>query len=238
MREEKLLRGEVDPASRRVRWSGAIRIIPSRFPPVHVYERVAPAGDFSALHELESLTNARLREERGETRLVRAGDEVRGPGASYIMAPFTHLHPMGGRFNDATFGALYAARERATAIAETSYHRTRFLAATKEPPLTLDMRVLELRLDARLHDIRGQRSELPRVYAPDDYSASQQLGRRLHAAHSWGIAYESVRREGGECVAALRPRAVSACRQAEHLQYEWNGQRISAVYRRVQVGPR
>jgi hypothetical protein len=91
MREEELLEGGSDPEVRRVRWSGAIRIIPSRFPPIDVYERVAAVEDFSALHELESMTNARLREERGETRLVRAGDEVRGPGASYIMAPFTHL---------------------------------------------------------------------------------------------------------------------------------------------------
>ena len=238
MTEEALLRGETDPEVKRVRWGGAIRIIPSRFPPVHVYERVAAPEDFSALNELEMMTNARLREERGETRLVRAGDEVKGPGASYIMAPFTHLHPSGGRFNDSTFGALYAARERATAIAETCHHRGRFLAATNEPPLTLDMRVLEMRLDARLHDVRGLRAALPRVYAVEDYSASQQLARRLHAAHSWGITYDSVRRDGGECVAVLRPRAVAQCRQAEHLQYEWDGRTIRGVYRRVQVGTR
>jgi RES domain-containing protein len=236
MTEAQLLNGEADPEVKRVRWAGAIRIIPSRYPPVDLYERVAPPEDYSALHELESLTNARLREERGKTHLVRPGDEVKGPGASYIMAPFAHLAPGGARFNDETFGALYAGRDRATSIAETCHHREKFMAATNEPPMTLDMRVLEMRLDARVHDVRGLRAELPRVYALDDYGASQQLARRLHAAHSWAIVYDSVRRDGGECVAVWRPRAVSHCRQAEHLQYEWDGRAISGVYRRVQVG--
>lgn len=227
--EAALLEGSVDPPVARVRWQRAIRIIPSRFPPVDLYARVAPPEDFDALHAVESLTNARLRDASGAARVIPAGEAAAGAGSSYIMAPFTHLGPSGGRFNDATFGALYAARERATAVAETCYHRARFLAATREPAMALDMRVLELRLDARLHDLRGRRAELPRIHAPDRYVASQQLGRRLRAARSWGIAFDSVRHVRGSCVAIFRPRAVSACRQAEHLGYLWDGERIAEV---------
>jgi hypothetical protein len=235
--ERALLEGSADPPLARVRWQRAIRIIPSRFPPVDLYERVAPPDDFAALHAVESLTNARLRDASGAARLVAAADAVSGPGASWIMAPFTHLHPAGGRFNDGTFGALYAARERATAVAETSHHRARFLAATREPPMTLDMRVLELRIDARLHDLRGRRSRLPAVYDPDGYGASQRLGRRLRTARSWGIAFDSVRRAAGVCVALFRPRAVSACRQAEHLVYVWDGERIAEVLEKRRYRP-
>jgi RES domain-containing protein len=235
--ERELLGGSVDPRVARVRWQRAVRIIPSRFPPVDLYERVAPPEDFAALHAVESLTNARLRDAEGVARLVPPEDAVRSPGSSWIMAPFTHLHPAGGRFNDGTFGALYAARERPTAVTETCYHRARFLAATREPPINLDMRVLELRIDARLHDLRGLRAALPAIYDPDCYDASQRLGRRLRAARSWGIAFDSVRHAAGACVALFRPRAVSSCRQAEHLEYVWDGTRIAAVLEKRRYPP-
>jgi hypothetical protein len=42
--------------------------------------------------------------------------------------------------------------------------------------------------------------------------------------------YDSVRRAGGECAAVFRARALSRCRQAQHLGYVWDGARIAAVY--------
>jgi RES domain-containing protein len=230
MDERDLLSGAAQPPIRRVRWRAAVRIIPSRYPPIDLFERVADADDFDTLYELESRTNPRIRDELGKIRLVAPEDRVYGPRSSYIMAPFTHLNPEGGRFNDATFGAFYAAHERATAVVETCYHRARFLARTHEPPLEVEMRVLEARVDARLHDLRGQREALPRIYDVDSYADSQRLARHLRKARSWGIAFDSVRRAGGVCVALLRPRAVSECRQAEHLVYVWDGTRIAEVF--------
>lgn len=229
-RETDLVEGRVDPLLRRVRWRAVIRIIPSRYPPIDLFERVADPEDFDALYALEARTNPRLRNEVGEIELVPPGERVLGPGSSYIMAPFTHLSPEGGRFNDPTFGAFYAARDRATAVAETRWHRGRFLARTAEPPMEIEMRVLEARLDARLHDLRGESAALPRIHDPGSYALSQRLGRRLRDDGSWGIAWDSVRREAGHCVAVFRPRALAGCRQAEHLVYVWDGEGISGVY--------
>jgi hypothetical protein len=221
---------------RRVRWLRSVRIIPSRYPPVDLFVRVAGAGDFAALQAVESLTNERLRNER-DGMLVPRGDAVHGAGSSYIMAPFTHLNPEGGRFTDATFGAYYAARDRATAVAESKHHRQAFLARTREPPMDLEMRVLEARLEAKLHDLRGLRARFPHVYSPADYARSQQLARELRAAGSLGIAYDSVRLEGGQCVALLTPRVLSGCRQAEHLIYRWDGTRIAEVFEKKLYRP-
>ena len=229
-RERALLEGAADPPRRRVRWQAAVRIIPSRYPTVDLFERVAGPEDFEALYALESRTNPRLRDQVGEITLVAPEERVHGPGSTYVMAAFTHLNPEGARFNDTTFGAWYGARDRATAVAETAWHRERFLARTAEPPLELEMRVLEARLDARLHDLRGERERLPGIYDPDGYGRSQRLGRRLREAGSWGVAYDSVRRPGGQCVAAFRPRALAGCRQAEHLIYVWDGARIEQVF--------
>jgi hypothetical protein len=44
------------------------------------------------------------------------------------------------------------------------------------------------------------------------------------------IVHDGVRHQGGTCAAAFRPRALSRCRQAEHLGYVWNGERITVAY--------
>jgi RES domain-containing protein len=223
----------VDPASIRlqeVRWHPCFRIIPARFPPIGLFERVAEPADLDAVLYVESLTNDRLRAEVGELDLLPREDWISGPGTAYIMAASTHVAPTGGRFTDGTFGAYYAAAGLATAVAETVYHRERFMAYTREKPVQLDMRVLRADLDGELHALRGASDEL---YHPSDYSASQALARTLRAARSWGVLYDSVRNPGGECVAVFRPAALSRCRQAEHLAYLWDGTRIAHVIKKT-----
>jgi RES domain len=213
-----------------VRWQPCFRVISSRFPPIHLFERVARAEDWDALYWLESLTNPRLRDDVGEIELVPREDRIFGPGASVIMAPFTHLNPEGSRFADDTFGAFYAAASLDTSIAETRYHREIFLRATRQRPLELDMRTYLCDVAASFHDVRGKRDHMPDIYDPDSYVASQKLARSLKLAGSNGVVFESVRHSGGECLAVYRPRLVQNCRQGAHLRYVWDGERISQVY--------
>src|SRR5262249_60401972 len=110
---------------------------PARAPPIQLFERVADPADLDAVFAVEALTNDRVREEAGELARVLPEDRVSGPGSSFIMAPFTHVAPIGGRFTDGSFGAYYAARTIDTAIAETKYHPPRFMAFTHKPPLHL-----------------------------------------------------------------------------------------------------
>jgi hypothetical protein len=213
-----------------VHWPSCYRVIPSRFPPIQLFERVADPADLEAVFAIEALTNDRIRDEVGTLSRVAPEDRVTGAGAGYIMAAFTHVSPIGGRFTDGSYGAYYTARDLPTAVDETVYHRERFLRATSEDPMELDMRVLRARLEADLHDLRGLRPDHPAIYHPDDYSTSQALASKLRAMGSWGIVYDSVRRTGGECAAVLRPRALSRCQQAQHLGYLWDGARITTIY--------
>jgi len=219
----------VIPPVSKIAWHPCYRVVPSRFPPVSLFERVADPADLDAVFAVESLTNPRLRQEAGMLSLVPVEDRVTGPGSSPLMAPFVHLNPLGSRFSDGTYGVYYSGASLDTAIAETRYHRQRFMAATREPPLELEMRVYLANLDGELHDIRGRR-DLPDVYDPDDYTAGRALGRKLRSQNSWGVAYDSVRHSGGQCAGVLRPRVLSRCRQGAHLIYAWNGHRIEAVY--------
>src|SRR6185437_13919093 len=103
------------------------------------------------------------------------------------------------------------AQREATAIAETCYHRERFMRATRQPRCELDMRVLSVMVSARLHDLRGLRAALPAVYHLESYAESQVLGGALRAGGSNGIVYDSVRHEGGVCAARF---ARGCCRSA------------------------
>lgn len=226
---------EFVPPLKHVSWKPCYRIIPSRFPPIQLFERVADPADLEAVFAVEALTNTRIREEVGELQLVAPEDRVSGAGSSWIMAPFTHVSAPGGRFSTPEFGAYYASHDLPTAIAETSYHRARFMAYTHEPPMEIDMRVLRANLTGRLHDVRGLERTHHDIYDKLDYSASQALATRLRASRSWGIVYDSVRHEGGECTAVLRPRVLTRCRQAQHLAYVWDGSSITSVYEKRQL---
>ncbi len=219
-----------EPPLVHVRWMPCWRIIPSRFPPINLFERVADPADLDAVIKIESMTNPRLREEVGELHLVPMEDRISGPGSSYIMAAFTHLNPEGSRFSDGTWGVYYAARDLETAVAETVHHRERFLQATDEPPMELDMRVIVADLDGELHDLRSPGTGRPELLDPEDYAPARSLGRILREAGSWGLVYCSVRRKGGENAAVFRPPVLSNCRQERHLCYVWDGRRISHVY--------
>lgn len=54
----------------RMQWNPCWRIIPSRFSPTQLFERVTDADDLEAVLELESLSNPRLRDEVGDIGLV------------------------------------------------------------------------------------------------------------------------------------------------------------------------
>jgi hypothetical protein len=222
-----------EPEVRRVRWAEACRIVPTRYPSVSLFDRVADAADFEALYALEAMSNERVRDELGQIERVPADQRVFGTGSSPIMAAFTHVNPSGSRFSDGGYGVFYAARDRATAIAETRYHQARFMAATAQPAMHLPMRLYHVAIDARLHDLRPEGAAEAAVHDPDSYASAQALGRRLWAAGSAGVAYRSVRHARGQCVGLFRPRGASRCLHAAYLLYAWDGQQFADIYEKT-----
>ena len=214
----------------RVIWRPSYRLVPSRFPPIQLFERVVRPEDLEAVFAFESRTNDRLREEAGEIHLVAPEDRISGPGTSPIMAAFTHRNPHGSRFSDGSFGIYYAAHALETAVWETAHHRARFLRATNEGAMEIDMRCYLSNLDAELVDIRGQRKRKRELYDPESYAGSQPYGVKLRARGAGGIVYESVRHAGGECIAIFRPRLLKPAVQGAHLCFVWDGEKIARWY--------
>jgi len=210
-------------------WRDSCRLVPSRFPPVSLFEQVADPADLEVVFAIEALGNPRLRDAVGELRLVPADQRLSGPGTSAIMAAFTHLNPEGSRFSDGHYGVYYAAHQLETAVAEVSYHRARFLARTSEPAIEIDMRCYRVKIKAKVAELRGMKDA--QLYAPDSYAASQVFARKVGAEGLAGVVYDSVRHAGGECAALFTPKALlPPAREAEHVTLRWNGERIEGWY--------
>ena len=201
------------------------RLVPSRFPPIGVFDHVASPADALAAMELESLTNDRVRIAIERGAVLPEPEWVVGvPGATIVMAAFLHAAPDGGRFNAAQLGAWYAAREIQTAIRETIHHHTRRLAASDMGfTATITMREFVCTIDARLLDLRGLEGERAALYDPDDYTISQRFGEAARSRGEIGIVWTSVRRPAGECVVIYRPRALIPVTQGRHFEYRWHG---------------
>jgi hypothetical protein len=218
--------------TRRVDWPQAWRIIASRYPPIALFERLTPdPAVWDALIALEQLTNPRVRDDVGDIALVPADERVAGPGASYVMASFTHLNPKGSRFSDGTFGVYYAAAELETAIAETVFHFEEFARDGADPPRMEDMRVLVGVAAMDFEDVDAVPEPLrSQVLDPASYAASRPHAQQLRDDGAMGVVYPSVRRVGGTCIGAFKPPAVGLPHQERHLKYRWDGTRVDRYF--------
>lgn len=211
------------PFEALIRWKDTARLVPSRFPAVGLFDRVAAPGDLEAIFELEGWTNDRLSAELGVLQTIPRDEWVVGqPMASVVMAAYCHPRPGGSRFSSQDRGAWYAARTIETALAESIHHRSRELMEIGVLEARMQMRLYRSDFSARFHDIRGADAPAA-LYDPDDYRASQRFGRQLLGSGSNGLVYRSVRHPGGECLACFRPRLVKNVRIGGHYEYRWEG---------------
>jgi hypothetical protein len=223
------------PPLSSVRWSRTCRLIPTRYPSVGLFDRVAAPADLEALIELESWTNDRISNELGLLHTIPKDEWVTGrPMASVVMAAYCHPHPHGGRFSNDRRGAWYAARTLTTALAESVFHRTSEIAEVGLFETRMQLRLYHADFNAAFHDVRDGGRTFAELYRPDSYEKSQAVARDLLAAGSNGIVYRSVRHmkerrqgvpvdEGGECLACFRPALVRNVRVAAHYEFRWEG---------------
>jgi hypothetical protein len=205
------------------------RLIPSRFPPIGLFDTIATAADLEAVMELAGWTNDRLVAER-IARLPQTEWEYGRPNASIVMAAFLHVGPAGGRFNAPELGAWYASASLLTAAVEVAHHMRREAVARGVAEMRREFRQYSARLIGEYLDIRGEAAERADVYASDSYTASQQLGESVRARGGAGIIYDSIRHAGGVNVAAHRPRNVLDVVQADHFEI-----RAAARSRRIEL---
>lgn len=202
------------------------RLIPSRFPPVSVYEGLVANDRLEALVEVENATNPRLQSEK---RLRAAYPDPAEPKLqNWNLAPFKYLNPEGTRFFDPTRPALELADNRQTALAISVARRHAFLSRTSEAPIGLDMRMFKTPVKGRFLDFRSHPMELPR-------EARWKLGAAV-ALDADGVIYHPPERPSATCFAVLRGDILGRTLQTVHYRFVWNGARISKLYSFDDIG--
>ena len=87
------------------------------------------------------------------------------------------------------------------------------------------MRCYECRVNAELVDLRGDEA-----CHQEEWGNAQAQGQLIKNKDELGILYRSVRHNGGENIAILRPPAlIPPANQTKHYHYHWNGQEITHV---------
>ena len=195
----------------------AYRLIPSRFPPIGLFDTVATAADLNAVMELVGWTNDRLVANR-IARLPESEWVYGRQNASIVMASFLHVSPMGMRFNGPELGAWYAAARVETAIIEVAHHLRREAVDRSVPQIERTYRAYTCVLGGSYLDIRGDRASRPEIYRSDTYAASQSFGEAVRASGGRGIIYDSLRHAGGINVVVYRPTNVVDVTQADHFE--------------------
>ena len=226
----------IDPAllpTRRVDWNNAVRIINSSYPTIDLFDDIADPADWPLLISAEQKTNPRIMDAIGNLDLIPPARRVGGNGASYLMAPLTHVSlDRPSRFSRGAYGVIYIGRTFETALFETMYHYGSFMMSTHEPPgWASQFRELVLNIDVTLHDLRAR--EHPSFNEALDslnHVESQRLGEQLRAQLSEGVAYPSQRYPGGECVGLFYPDRATLPIQGRHMDYHWDGTRVD-MYR-------
>ncbi|MGH9604969.1 MAG: RES family NAD+ phosphorylase [Terracidiphilus sp.] len=208
------------------------RLIPSRYSETGtVLEEVT--DDEKMLRDaarLDAATNERVLGELHGLSEIGPFELVYGiPNAQIVRAAFLHPGPFGGRFNDSTRGAWYAAGTVETSVAEVAYHKARRLGAMVVPDLpgerpgedTSTYDDWQADFSAEFHALEAAEDYAHYLAAepvPECYQPSQLLARQLLRQQSNGIVYPSVRRKGGTCLACFRPALVYRPRCGERYE--------------------
>lgn len=135
--------------------------------------------------------------------------------AAWIEAigyPFQPPNWSGSRFSDGAFGVWYGADSIETTVYETVWHwRNGFLADARfeHEGVSIERKVYQVQCDAALVDFRPEIERAPALIHPDDYSATQQLGKRLKGEGFPGLVTKSARC-GGDTFGVLNPVVLSA----------------------------
>jgi hypothetical protein len=209
-----------------IEWSGqAYRLIPSRFPPVNVYEGLVANDRQDELVAVENITNPRLRS------LERLQETVRGDAGAdprlqnWNLAPFAYGNPDGSTFFGEDRPCLEVAFEQQTALAVSVAKRQSFMEATQEAPIGLDMRMLCTPVNGIFWDLR----DVEGLPAALDLKQRRRIGAQMPEA-AQGILYRPPERPAGTCLAIVTGGVLQRSQQTVHFRYVWDGRRIALLY--------
>jgi hypothetical protein len=199
------------------------RLIPSRFPPVDVYARLAPALREAAL-DLENLTNPRLQAKELLTGEPAAVDANSPRLQNWNHAPFAYRNPEGSYLLDAIHGAMELAGTVEAALAIAIRRREIFLGRTAEKPMDLDMRLLTTPVKGEFVDLRSS------LALDATEAVRRETGRKLFDDGEVGAVFHRFERPSDLFLAVFDAEPLGRTVQSTHYRFVWDGAAIARVY--------
>ncbi|MGI4795320.1 MAG: hypothetical protein ACRYG8_14855 [Janthinobacterium lividum] len=197
-------------------------VIPSRFPPIQLYARIARGRD-EEVANLESLTNPRLKE-RGH--LIAGGSDIDAASdrlQNWNHAPFAYHNPEGTRFFEKDRPALELTDCIRTALAISVRKRETFLGRTRETAMGLDMRVITRRVTGRFADGPTMDTDLSQ-------EERRSYGLRIALSGLDGLLFRLPGLPSATCVSVLNGGTLGRAVQGEHFRFMWDGTRVTELY--------
>lgn len=142
-----------------------------------------------------------------------------------LAYPFVRFNGHATRFSDGLdYGVWYGSTDLETTVYETVHHWRRFIAdsfAGEDREIVGERRVLQVRCDAILIDLRGKERAEKRLVDRNDYRFTQQLGSYFVQQRQNGLLVRSARSPGTNA-ALFTPRVLSRPRDLCFLTYRTN----------------
>ena len=145
-----------------------------------------------------------------------------------ITYPFVNFNGQGTRFSDGLgYGVWYGSLDLETTVYETVHHWHEFILdsfSREDREIVGERRVLRVRCDAILIDLRGKERRERRLLDRRDYRYTQHLGRYLREQHQNGLLVRSARCRGMNAD-VFSPNVLSRVRDLCFLTYRMNPMR-------------
>lgn len=199
------------------------RLIPSRFPTIDIYRRVAPRELWPLAAAIETMTNPRVRLKERVTAGCEHDRAIPPRLQNWNHAPFSYRNPLGTHLLPDSHSILELADSVQTALAVAIRKRERFLSAAKLPLTDVEMRVLKHEVAGRFTDLCDLAPDMPR-------EERWALGQTLFGAGSAGARFRCPDRPSGLRLAVFDPGTLGPAVQTQHFKFHWDGKRIGEIY--------
>ncbi|MBF0288604.1 MAG: RES family NAD+ phosphorylase [SAR324 cluster bacterium] len=139
-----------------------------------------------------------------------------------IEYPFKKDNWMESRYSDASFPVWYGCIEEQTTISETLYHMIQKEGAIEgiDEIIIRHRAMYQTHCQAVLIDLAGKENDYPKLIS-DDYSLTQQIGKRVHHEGHPGLLVPSARYSGTNVV-IFRKEVLSNSKLIYYLAYQYD----------------
>jgi len=199
------------------------QLIPSRFPPVDVYERLGSPELRKAAFDLEQRTNPRLAAMNHVETQPKSGDKSPNQFQNWNHAPFVYKNPEGSYFLGPAYGVAEMAADLKAALLFALRRREEFFGRTSEEAMGQDMRVLSRRVTGTFTDLSALDPALTQA-------ERWKIGQKVYDDGATGIIHRRLGFAEHRFLSVFDGSILGRALQGAHYRFVWDGKYVQSLY--------